>query len=186
MCNEEDIQEAFIAVKDKYPQLKDANVRWRFTKNYIFTDTMYTYVNPFSLLSGKRKYTVFVNIGFGKKFLDRFCKEDFKGWFSHELAHIVDYETMSRAAFVRFVFKYLLNPNFRYATERRINTFAYNYGFAREFFNAAKVFYSVQAKSEYKERLRKNYRAPWEEVKQVCEEQGISEQEYKSLSAPSV
>lgn len=186
MCNKEEIGEAFSAVKYKYPQLKNVNVTWRFTRNHIFTDTMYTYLNPFSLLWGKRKYLVFVNIGFGKKFLDSFCKEDLKGWFSHELAHIVDYETMSRTAFVMFVFKYLLNPNFRYTTERRINTFAYNYGFAREFFNAAKVFYSVQSKNSYKERLRKNYRAPWEEGKLTLEQQGISEQEYKSLSFPSV
>lgn len=67
--------------------------------------------------------------------------QSYNSWFSHELAHIIDYETMSDFKFFRFTLRYIFNLKFRFFVEKRINAFACNNGFAWSYLGYGEDFF---------------------------------------------
>jgi len=141
---------------------------------------MCTSIKLSSIFNKKRKYIVIVNFA-RRKILSKLSKNDLIGWFSHELAHIIDYETMSNFKLLKFTLKYLFSRRFRFSVEKRINIFAANKGFVKELFGVWKKFCSMDNISQkYKGYIMNNYRPLWKDVKKSAEVEGISKEFYET------
>ncbi|MES2930502.1 MAG: hypothetical protein V4665_01830 [Patescibacteria group bacterium] len=170
----------FQEAKARYKELEHTDIELTFTKSLFFT--MQASVKLASLFHRKRKYTVNVNL----KRVDLFSMlsdNDILAWFGHELAHIVDYETMSRSKFLIFSLRYLVDLTFRFSVERRITVFACNNEFAEELLGAWKKFRTIDTIGKgYKNYIIKNYSPRWEDIKNAAERDGITEEAYRSFT----
>jgi hypothetical protein len=114
-----------------------------------------------SLFSGVKRYTIKLgdyvryseNIAIGE------VPEDvLRGWFAHELGHIVDYEIRSNLGMVGFGLKYTLSDKFKKACEHEADSIAIEQGFHEEIIATKKFLLKNELISEeYKEKLRKYY-----------------------------
>ncbi len=169
----------FQEAKARYPNLEHTNINLTFKKGWFFT--MQAKVNIFSICKKKRKYIINVNPRKGS-ILSKLSEDDILAWFGHELAHIVDYETMSWAELLVFTFRYIFDLKFRFSVERRINAYTCNNGFARELLYAWKKFTIMDGVNKrYKNYIIKNYSPSWEDIRSTAEQEGITEEMYKSL-----
>ena len=81
-----------------------------------------------------------------------------KGWFAHELGHIVDYETHSNFSMIGFGLKYTLSDKFKRACEHEADSIAIEHGFHKEIIATKRFLLENELVSEeYKEKLRKYY-----------------------------
>ncbi len=176
MLNSEPIKNAFIEAKSRYASLQHANIILTFRKELFFT--MRATVIFSSFFNKKRTYIVVVNTSKSHA-LSQLSQDDLIGWIGHELAHIVEYETMTNKELVLFFVKYIFNLKFRFFVERRVNALACNNGFAKELFQTFKKFSSLEGfGAHYKRYLLKHYIPAWSDIKQSSEQQGITESDY--------
>ncbi len=175
----EKLIDIFKKAKTHYKEIEGVDIELRVGKGLFFT--MRASPTLGSIFNKKRKYFIFVNLR-RADVLSKLSEDDLIGWFGHELAHIVDYETMSNAELLMFVCKYVYSPKFRFSVERRINAFAYNNGFAKELFGAWKKFLSLDTiDKKYKEYVVKNCRPDWEDIRQTAALQGMSKEFFESF-----
>lgn len=176
--NEKKYRDAFDTAKSRYTDLEFVDVDLEYGNAWFFT--MHTGIKLSSIVSRKRKYLVKVNLK-RKDILRRLSHDDLVGWFGHELAHIIDYQTMSLPNLLTFAFKYLFDFKFRFSVERRINAFCYNSGFAMELYGVWKKFLSMPiVNKNYRRYIVEHYCPKWEDIKETSEIQGISKEAYES------
>lgn len=101
-----------------------------------------------------------------------------RGWFAHELGHIVDYLDRSPLAMLLYGLKYLLFSSFRRNAEWEADRIAIKYGF-REDILATKRFILEHELLDhrYKERIRKYYMSIDEAEKYIMHNVPIDEVE---------
>jgi len=81
-----------------------------------------------------------------------------KGWFAHELGHIVDYEIRSNMNMVGYGLKYTFSDKFKKACEHQADSIAIEHGFHEEIIATKKYLLQNELVPEaYKEKLRKFY-----------------------------
>jgi hypothetical protein len=177
--NQDEFGTIFQKAKARYPLLEHADINITFRKGWLFT--MRAVIRLPSIFNKKRKYSINVNPR-RENILSRLSEEDVTGWFGHELAHIIDYETMSGSKLVPFILRYLFNINFRFSVEKRINAYACNNGFSKELFGVWKKFLVMDGVSKrYQNYIIRNYSPYWEDIRETAEREGITEEVYKSF-----
>jgi hypothetical protein len=81
-----------------------------------------------------------------------------KGWFAHELGHIVDYEIRSNVSMIGYGLKYTFSDSFKKACEHQADSIAIEHGFHKEIIATKKFLLQNELISEaYKKKLRKYY-----------------------------
>ena len=84
------------------------------------------------------------------------------GIFSHEIGHIVDYESMSNFGIISFGIQYIF-PNSKRKIEHRVDEIAINHGFGKELIEFTKLaFYGENVPEKYKKKKFKYYYSPEE------------------------
>ncbi len=112
--NQEQFDNIFQKAKARYPELKHVDINITFNKGRFFT--MQAVIRPSSIFNKKRKYSINVNPR-RENIFSKLSEEDVTGWFGHELAHVIDYETMSNSKLLIFILRYLLDFRFRFSVE---------------------------------------------------------------------
>jgi len=173
----EQFKNIFRETKQRYKQLENVDVEIRFTKSWFFT--MRAVVQMSSLINGKRKYIVYLNLNKQQSIFSQLSKDDLIGWFAHELAHVIDYERMSNLKLAEFTLRYIFDFRFKFSVERRINAFTANSGFAKELFGVWIKFLGMEGFSQkYKRYIIKNYRPDWEDVCEAAKKEGWDKKMY--------
>lgn len=96
--------------------------------------------------------------------VDELPKEVLKGWFAHELGHVVDYAPYSTWQMAKYGIKYLLFDDFKKEVEHKADYIAIQNGFREEIIATKKFLLEHDLMSEeYKAKIRKYY-MPLEEV----------------------
>ena len=179
LLDEEKLRDAFDTAKARHTGLRSVAVDLRYENGWFFT--MRACISLSSIFSQKRKYFVKVN----RKRADIFFRlsgDDLVGWYGHELAHIIDYETMSFSRLLMFTLRYVFDIKFRFSVERRVNAFCYNNGFAKELFGVWKKFLAINTDNKgYQRYIIEHYRPAWESIKETAEIEGISQEVYESM-----
>lgn len=178
ILDKEKLKDIFDKAKIRYKEIQCVDIKLRFSKGMFFTMRASVKIN--SLFNKKRKYIVYVNFR-RKDVLSKLSENDLIGWFGHELAHIIEYETMSNFELFLFTIKYLFNPKFRFSVEKRINVFTCNNVFSKELFGVWKKFLSLDDISKkYKEYVKK-CRPDWKDIEQSALSHGISKEVFESF-----
>jgi len=178
--NRNQLANIFQEAKRRYPELENADINLTFSKGWFFT--MQSFVKFSSIFNKKRKYCINVDLR-KKNVLSKLSEDNIMGWFGHELAHIVDYETMSLLKFFIFGLRYVFDLKFRFSVEKRINAFAYNNGFAKELFGVWKKFLVMDgAGKKYQAYIIRNYSPYWEDIRETAEQEGITKEVYRSYT----
>ncbi len=85
-------------------------------------------------------------------------KEVLKGWFAHELGHIMDYRNQSSLQMVLFGLKYLASDSFRRQAEHVADQYAIRYGFHSEIISAKEFILENELLTPaYKDKISKYY-----------------------------
>jgi len=81
-----------------------------------------------------------------------------KGWFAHELGHIVDYEIRSNMSMIGYGLKYKFSDKFKKACEHQADSIAIEHGFHEEIIATKKFLLQNELVPQaYKDKLRKYY-----------------------------
>lgn len=177
--NHDKLANIFQEAKGRYLELETVDIDLTFNKGWFFT--MRAGFEILSLFSSKRKYYINVNPR-KKNILSKLSDEDIMGWFAHELAHVIDYETMSGTKLLIFSLRYVFDIKFRFSVERRINAYTYNNGFAHELFSVWKKFFVMDGVNKrYQNYIIRYYTPHWEDIQQTAEREGITEEVYRSF-----
>lgn len=172
-------QKLFEEAKSRYQELNQVNVDLAFAKQWFFT--MRADIGISSFFRKKRNYSIIVNVR-RKEILSKLSQNDIFAWFGHELAHVVEYETMSNKKLRIFVLRYAFDLKFRFNVEKRTNAFACNNGFAYELLDLWKKFICMNISSKkYQQYILKHYAPDWNDIKACAEAGGVSENDYRYL-----
>lgn len=178
--NQERVTNLFQKTKDAYPQLKNTPIVLQFKKERFFT--MRATIKLRSFFNKQRNYVVVINTRRAETLFPQLSDSDIVGWIAHELAHIIDYETMSNTRFIFFVLRYLFDLSFRSRVEKRTNVFTVNHGFAKELFGVWKKFLSLEIiNKRYKKYIITYYRPRWDDIQQAAKAQGITKEDFDSF-----
>lgn len=116
-------QEAF----DCYPEINPSRVKlvFRPKTNYV----MQARPRVKGFFFGRRTYRVIVSSHEKYRgFLDTLSAEPIRGWFAHELGHIVDYQQRGRLGTVWLAVQYISSEKFRRNVELRTDICAIQHG----------------------------------------------------------
>lgn len=117
VIGKEQLKRIFVKTKERYDEFRDVEIDLRFHNEWFFTMRASIYLS--SILNKKRKYFINVNLK-RKNILSKLSEDDFIGWYGHELAHIVDYETMSNYELLVFSLRYMFDLKFRFSVEKKL------------------------------------------------------------------
>lgn len=114
-----------------------------------------------NLFTGKKRYKVQLDetvCDAEELLIEKVPKAVLKGWFAHELGHIVDYEVRSNVSMIGYGLKYTFSDRFKKAFEHQADSIAIEHGFHKEIIATKKFLLQNDLISEaYKEKLRKYY-----------------------------
>ncbi|MHA7130617.1 hypothetical protein [Algoriphagus namhaensis] len=84
--------------------------------------------------------------------------EVLRGWFAHELGHIVDYENHSNVGMIAYGIRYTLSDQYKRDREHEADSIAIRHGFRQEIIATKRYLLENDFISPaYQEQLRKNY-----------------------------
>ena len=167
------IKQAFTEVLAKYEKLHPYEIvlkRSSIDESTMQAQPIITFKN---LFDGTKKYKV--QLGKYVRYSDSVAIADvptdvLKGWFAHELGHIVDYELRTNLNMIGFGLKYTLSKKFKKACAYEADSIAIEHGFHEEIIATKKFLMENELIHEdYKEKLRKYY-MPIEGVRMCLEE----------------
>lgn len=95
-----------------------------------------------------------------------------KGWFAHELGHIVDYNLRNFGQMILYGLKYTLLPAFRKKVEHEADYIAMRHGFFSEIIATKRFLLSHELIPEAYKRKLNRYYMPISEV-ELCMEEGL-------------
>ncbi|QSS97692.1 hypothetical protein [Psychroflexus sp. ALD_RP9] len=133
--NSERVKTCFREVAHEYQTLK--NIKIRVEKVSVKSSTMQAQpiISLASVFSGLKRYRIKLNahIRDHKDLkIDDVPSQVLKGWFAHELGHIVDYKRHSNFQMIFFGIKYLWSKKFKKKVEHDADYIAISYGFHEE------------------------------------------------------
>lgn len=176
---EERIRTAFIEVLEKYKRLHPYEIVVKRSPTGSSTMQAQPIITFKSLFNGNKRYTV--KLGEYVRYSDNIAIRDvpedvLKGWFAHELGHLVDYQDHSNAGMIRFGLKYMFSDKFKRDCEFEADSIAIEHGFHREII-ATKNFLMENDRiaADYREKLRKFY-MPVQGVRLCLKKDAIAKQ----------
>jgi len=115
------------------------------------------------LFSNSRNYKI--TVGIYIKDSDKAHVQDLpegvlKGWFAHELGHVVDYESYSNLGMISYGIKYLSSKSFKKEIEHRADEYAIDHGFGKEIIEAKKYILSSPLFSEDYQNIIRTFYMP--------------------------
>jgi hypothetical protein len=155
------IRNAFIEVLAEYEELHPYEIT--LIKEELKSSTMQAQpiINFGNLFSGTKRYKVQLaeSVRDAEELIIAEVPRDvLKGWFAHELGHIVDYEVHSNINMIGFGLKYTFSDTFKRACEHEADSIAIEHGFHEEIIATKKFILENELVSkEYKAKLRKYY-----------------------------
>jgi len=158
-----------------YPELKETDIEFR---KAILECSLQARPKYYSLISSRadRKYVILINEDEENPVHP--SKSDFAaqvGFFAHELAHIVDYEEMTKSELISTAWNYYFDPEFKKELEQKTDKIAIERGAGYLKYHASCfVFYQSNASEEYLEKKKKFYFTP----EQILEMTNWAEQEF--------
>jgi len=97
-------------------------------------------------------------LGSGNLYLSDLPEEVLRGWFAHELGHIIDYENHSNAGMIAYGIRYSLSDEYKREREHEADSIAIRHGFKDEIIVTKKyLMESDFISQEYQDQLRKYY-----------------------------
>lgn len=137
-----------------FPELSKLKISIRFINGNQCMMAQPTYSTLF-LSKEKRAYVIFITY---KEpfitFIRAMPESILRGWFAHELSHIVSYRNMSSFGLLLFGLRYSLDRKFRFFVEQETNMFCYERGFAEEIRKGYKMVQDSEGLPQwYKENL---------------------------------
>jgi hypothetical protein len=155
------IRNTFIEVLAEYEELHPYEIT--LIKEELKNSTMQAQpiINFGNLFSGTKRYKVQLaeSVRDAEELIIAEVPHDvLKGWFAHELGHIVDYEVHSNINMIGFGLKYTFSDNFKRACEHEADSIAIEHGFHEEIIATKKfILENELVSNEYKAKLRKYY-----------------------------
>lgn len=163
-----------LEVLEHYPELDTVEI------DFVFFDNMrnsFMQAKPYSasLMKTRSKRRYKVQMMSGMMINDSVIpthllpRKALKGWFGHEIAHIVDYEIMDNVDIMILGLRYIFSKSYVIRTEKRVDMIAIDHGLAEE--NIAWKEYVLAQPSlpnAYLEKIRQIYMLP-SKVKQLLE-----------------
>ncbi|MCA1764492.1 MAG: hypothetical protein LC664_16080 [Flavobacteriales bacterium] len=155
------IQQAFLDVVREYESLHDFNIELEqkpVKKSTMQAQPVVTFKGFFTGIKTYRiKVGEFVRDSDSLRVEQVPC-EVLKGWFAHELGHVVDYAPYSNFGMIGFGLKYISSNKFKRKAEHRADQIAIDHDFHNEIL-ATKVFILENDLLEdaYKEKIMKFY-----------------------------
>lgn len=94
-----------------------------------------------------------------------------KGWFAHELGHLMDYKSRNWLVVASMGIGYVLFRNSRLAMEKRADMYALEFGFGQEILATKNFILShAELSSRYKKQIMLYYLSPAEIERLIAEE----------------
>lgn len=125
-------QRALVKALEYYPKIKKNEVILQFKKQkqcarcYPSIDFLYKSQN-------KRTYIIAISIRFPyKDFLQTLTFGEKLGWLGHELAHIIEYKSLTKLRLIRWLFKYITSTSFRINREYNTDKVTIKHGLGNE------------------------------------------------------
>jgi hypothetical protein len=115
------------------------------------------------IFSSNRNYKITVGIYIkdsDKAHVHDLPEEVLKGWFAHELGHVVDYESYSNFGMISYGIKYLTSKSFKKEVEHKADEYAINHGFGHEIIEAKKYILSSPLFSEDYQNIIRTFYMP--------------------------
>jgi hypothetical protein len=159
--DEPKIRNTFLEVLAEYEKLHPYEIT--LIKEELKNSTMQAQpiINLKNLFSGTKRYKVQLaeTVRDAEEIIISEVPRDvLKGWFAHELGHIVDYEVRSNMSMIGFGLKYTFSDKFKRACEHQADSIAIEHGFHNEIIATKKFILENELVGEaYKEKLRKYY-----------------------------
>lgn len=155
------IQEIFAEIKSEYDCLNEVPIN--LIKRKLTKTTMRAQPYLLTLLKAKKNHAFKVEYSNNAAQnndvnVTNVPENVLKGWFAHELGHIVDYQNHSFFGMIWFGIKYLFSDRFKVLAERRADLYAIQYGLTDYILATKKFILEHSDLSEaYKNRIRKYY-----------------------------
>lgn len=160
------IKDCFAATYAKFPTLQDHRILLEQLPLKNYTMRAQPIVNSRFWRRSRRDYRVQISDHLQLRNyvrIEELSTEELQGWFAHELGHVMDYQRRSVLSLIRFLFSYLLIPNYRMGAERRADLFAIEHGFGTELMATKNFILDKSTLPErYKKRIRRYYLSPTE------------------------
>jgi hypothetical protein len=162
---EELSSEALEALKH-YPSLQKKKIIFKYTRREG-TSVMKAQPEVRSMLrlGNDRSYIIYVNstidLGTKKLSIDTLPKGVLKGWFGHELGHVMDYERLSIWGLLKFGVGYVFSKRFVRQAEDRADRIAIKHGLGKDILLTKNFILNHADLSEkYKAKIKKLYPSP--------------------------
>ncbi len=170
----EDVQMAFDEVIREYEVLHPYEITLEKRKLKKTTMVAQPIINLSNLVKGERKYRIMIAeyIRDSKELrVSDLPTEVLKGWFAHELGHIVDYEKRSVMGMMSYGIRYYTSDEFKKSVEHEADSIAIEHGFHKEIIATKRYLLENELVSEsYKDQLHKYY-MPIEGVEMCVKDQ---------------
>jgi hypothetical protein len=157
-------------VLEGYPELENVTILFR-EKEIPHTMQSRLKLNFLFLKKENHQHQVILNNG--TKSTNGILVEDLSfeqrvGVLSHELGHVVDYESKNDLGIIFFGAKYLF-PKSKSKIEKKVDRIAINHGFGEQLINFEELTYGEDIPEKYKKKKLKYYYTP-EELRELQEE----------------
>lgn len=172
------IQECFLSVAKKFGGLHQFEIM--VTKVKVKSSTMQAQpiISLKSIFTGVKRYRIKVNehIRDHEELKITDVPDDvLKGWFAHELGHVVDYKKYSNVKMIFFGIKYLLLKKFKKKVEHDADYIAISHGFYDEILATKRFIIEHNLIGDkYKNKIIKYY-LPEEDVLLCSQDESILE-----------
>ncbi len=149
-----------------YPELQSKKIEFKYTRK-AGTSIMKAQPNISSVLQlgDDRSYIIYVNrvISFGteKLAIVDLPEEVLKGWFGHELGHVMDYESRSKWGLFKFGLAYIFSKKYIKRAENKADRIAIQHGLGNEIIKTKNFILNHASLSEkYKNKIKRLYPSP--------------------------
>lgn len=157
----ERIRKAFLSVLNQYNSLDGYKLILKQRKVKGTTMQAQPVINLTKLLGGPDRYKIklakFVRDS-NSLLVSELPENVLRGWFAHELGHVVDYAPHSTLGMIKYGIKYIVSKRFRKKVEHRADEIAIDAGFHEEILATKRyVFNHDLIEDSYKDQMRKYY-----------------------------
>lgn len=183
----EELSIAALKALQHYPSLKFKKIVFKYTHK-ASSSIMKAQPDLISVLQigDDRSYIIYVNrtltLGGETLSIEDLPENVLKGWFGHELGHVMDYEGLSKRGLLKFGFGYLFSKEFVRNAENRADRIAIRHGLGNEIIQTKNFILNHAGLSEkYKQKIRKLYPSP-EQIMEIIQ----GEKKLASLSTSHI
>lgn len=155
------IREAFAEVHSRYEALHDAEIvleRKVLKGSTMQAQPVISLVGLFGKIESYR-ISLAKHVRDTENLLVNELPEDvLRGWFAHELGHVVDYHSRSPIEMLGYGIRYLSSGNYRRMVEHKADQIAFEHGFLEDVLKTKEfLFHNDLIKEEYRRKMMRYY-----------------------------